>query len=102
MQCWTLLLLLLLLLEPQAANGLLTLLSVHWCMYKSVCLERSASVWDTSSAVIQVSVVTSSLSGGQAVRRQTTGRGWRMVRELSCGFKPDVGKEGWEGSSSQE
>lgn len=94
MQCWTLLLLLL---EPQAADGLLTQLSVCWCICGSVCLVRPASVWDTSSAVIQVSVVASSLSGGQAVRRESTGREWRKIRELSCGFRPDEGRRDGRG-----
>lgn len=47
-QCWTLLLLL----QPQANNELLTQLSVHWCICESVCLETPASAWDTGSADI--------------------------------------------------
>lgn len=53
---------LLLLLELQAADGLLTPLSVGWCICESVCSEKPASVWDTGSAGIQVSAVASSLS----------------------------------------
>lgn len=87
MQCW-----MLLLDGTQAADGLLTPLSVRWCVCASVCLERPASMWDT--AVIQVSAVASSLSGRWAVRRETTGRDGRKIRELSCDFRPDRGQEG--------
>lgn len=93
MQCW--MLLLMLLLEAQAADGLLTPLSVHSCIRGSVCSERPSSAWDACSAdCIQVSSVTSSLSGGRAVRREPTEREWRKIRELSCGFRPDGGEEG--------
>lgn len=47
-QCW--MLLLLLLLEPHAENGPLTRMSVRWRICESVCLEMPAAVWDTGSA----------------------------------------------------
>lgn len=55
MQCW--MLLLMLLLEAQAADGLLTPLSVHSCIRGSVCSERPSSAWDTCSADVSRSAL---------------------------------------------
>lgn len=51
------------------------------------------SVQDTDSVVIQVSAVSSSLSGGHAVKRETRERERRKIREMSYGFRPDGEEE---------
>lgn len=54
MQCW---MLLLLLLEAQAADGLLTPLSVRSRLRGSVCSERPSSARDTGSADVSRSAL---------------------------------------------
>ncbi len=79
---------------PQAAGCSRCCLSTGVSVSLFAIGEAFHSVGRRLSGFIQVSSVTSSLSGGPAVRRGTAEREGRKIGQLSCGFRADGRKKG--------